>query len=102
VTVHLPDDGTDSVKEYWEYASSEYEKELTDFATVGEAEATLLGGLKAEKHIFTAKVGNKDYKYMQVIAHYDGYFYIFTYTAEAEYYDSHLDDVNSMLEVFTF
>lgn len=102
VTVHLSEDDTASVEEFWEEASGDYQKELDEFATVGEPEAAILGGLKAQKYVFTAKIGKIEYKYMQVIAYYSGYFYIFTYTAEAEYYDAHLEDVNSMIEAFSF
>ena len=102
VTIHLAEEGVSSVDDYWEKASEDYAAAMTDFANVGEAEATVLGGLNAKKYVFGGKIGTTEYKYVQVISYANGSFYILTYTATPDNFDSHLEDVNRIIEAFKF
>lgn len=63
---------------------------------------TLLGKTAAKKFEYTAKLTENEYKFMQVITVYSGYMFIFTYTSQAAAYDSHIEDVQLMLDNFSF
>jgi hypothetical protein len=64
--------------------------------------SAVLGGSAANKYIYTASVTGTTYKYMQLICIRNGYAYIFTYTALPEKFDSHLEDVERIIEYFSF
>ena len=51
---------------------------------------------------YECKLGEDHYKYMQAVTMKDDFFYIFTYTSLAENYDSHLEEVNSIISYITF
>ena len=63
---------------------------------------TSLGGLAANKYTYTARVTGETYKFMQVVCIEAGYVYILTYTAVTEAFDSHLEDVESVISNFKF
>ena len=51
---------------------------------------------------FTASMSGKSYKFMQLIAVKSNTIYTFTYTAEADKYDEHIEDVLAILDYFDF
>ena len=62
----------------------------------------MLGGQAARKYVYSAEnyymnaqnvIEKKTYKFMQVMARYDGEMYIFVYSSPEEYYDSHIEEV---------
>lgn len=63
---------------------------------------TTLGGFAANKYSYTARVTGETYKFMQVVCIEAGYVYILTYTAVTEAFDSHLEDVESVISNFKF
>lgn len=63
---------------------------------------TALGGFAANKYTYTARVTGQTYKFMQVVCIEAGYVYILTYTAVTEAFDSHLEDVESVISNFKF
>ncbi|MHB1153260.1 MAG: hypothetical protein ACYCWE_14650 [Eubacteriales bacterium] len=63
---------------------------------------TLLDGFSANKYIYTATVTGVTYKYMQVICIRGGIAYLFTYTTVPENFDIHLEEVDRILENFSF
>lgn len=54
------------------------------------------------KYIYTVSVDGTDYKIMQVLAPRANKIYVFTYTATAENFASHTDDVEKITENFIF
>lgn len=103
VSVYVADDaGEMTVEEYFDYCNEKYENELDSYSFSGKSEKCVLGGQAARKYVFTAKnfflnsesVWEKvTYKYMQVMARYEGEMYVFVYSAPEEYYDSHIEEV---------
>ena len=55
-----------------------------------------------QKYIYSGAVAGVDVKYLQCICIKDKAVYIFTYTASPEQYDQYTDDIDRMLETFTF
>ena len=68
---------------------------------VDTADCTL-GGSPAKQYIYTASMSGTEYKFMQVVTIRSNEVYILTYTATAEKYDSHIEDVISMVDYFKF
>lgn len=102
VTIHLKGDGVKDVDGYWTRAKEEYKTVVTAFAVVSEGEKTVFGGKTAKKYVFTGKIGDNEYKYMQVIVQANDSFYVFTYTALTDNYDKHIEDVENIIEKFEF
>lgn len=105
----------ETVADYWAEQQAEYER-LFGAITVSEegGEVTLGSGEKkvsGYRYVFTAKYGEgetaTDYKFMQIFflkhnAVSGSSLYVFTYTATADHYDSHLEAVNGILTNFSF
>ncbi len=69
---------------------------------MGNPVSTVLGGTAAQKYYYTATVTGTAVEYMQVIAIRGGIAYIFTYTAVPTNFDTHIENVEKMLENFSF
>lgn len=110
VNVFVADDAEDmTVEEYWKICDKNYAKELKNYSYSGKSEKLTLGGQPARKYIYSAEQTvngvTETYKYMQVMARYEGEMYILLYSAIAgeEYYDSHVEDVeNGIIPYFVF
>lgn len=72
-----------------------------DFAVTSEEETTL-DGATALKLTSSATVAGKEYKYVSVAAIRNYMVYVITYTAEEQYFDMHLDDLDAVIEAFSF
>ena len=98
VNVFLADDadGLD-IEEYWDICNQKNSEQLTGYSFSGKSENLVLGGQKAKKYVYGAKMmingESVDYKFMQVMAKYDGEMYILLYTSPEQYYDSHIEDI---------
>lgn len=66
--------------------------------TLESEENTTVDELYAKKYVYTASLGEYNYKIMQTACIKDATVYLFTYTSVLENYDTHLDDVSQMLE----
>ncbi len=91
-----------------EYLKSDYLDHLKSTLPTLEVspdafEETTLGTKDARKIVFDATVSDKDYRFMQVITlNNDGYIYIFTYTSTPDVFKTHEDNVNKVLDTFSF
>jgi len=62
-----------------------------------------IGSFKAFRYVYTVTYNGANYKIMQVLAPVSpNEVYIFTYTATADHYDTHLEAVNSILSYIKF
>ncbi len=105
-----------SVADYWAEQKAEYESLFGTITVVEEGARASVGQGenkigKAYRYVFTAKHGTEgketDYKFMQVFMVRDNALsgsalYCFTYTATADHYDKHLEEVNGILTNFSF
>lgn len=96
------EDPYQTLEDYWNSNKGAFTSFFTDMAFETEGEAMLLGGVSANKYVYTANASGEVYKFMQVICIKDGSVYIFTYTAMAERYDKHLESVQKILDNFSF
>lgn len=97
----LDDTSINSVDAYWELNEADLKLILPDMEYVDTDDCTL-GGTPAKQYVYTAKLSDTEYKFMQIVAIKSNEVYIFTYTATAEKYDSHIEDVISMVDYFEF
>ena len=109
LTAVFPDIKFENIPEDTETEASEAESaEDTETAAVnaepviGEPEQLKLDGVPALAYNYTGSMNGTAYKFYQVIAFRNSRVYIFTYTAEADNYDAHIEDVVSILGNFKF
>ncbi len=103
ITTYNIDDYAKTLGEYveeYKTGLSDNLKELT--VSEGYPANTTLGGVAASKLEYTASFSGTQYKYMQILCINKGSMYVFTYTSNAEKYDSHLEEVDLMLDNFSF
>lgn len=91
----------DTVDTWWDVNIAELCSVFTDYTEVSSVE-TVLCGESAKQYVYTARLADTEYKYMQTAAVRDGSVYVITYTALPDVYDSHLDDVAKILSAFVF
>ena len=91
---------TDStIEDWWTTNLTDLELIFSDLTIVSE-DTTVVDGLEAKSYTYTATLGSYSYKFMQVACMKDGTVYLFTYTSQPELFDSHMGDVEKMLEYF--
>jgi len=66
--------------------------------TLESKENTTVDGNYAQKYVYTANLGENQYKIMQLGILKNSKVYLFTYTSLANLYDSHLEDVAMITE----
>lgn len=93
-------DYTDTtVEEWWETNVNEVGI-VFDEINVESEENITLSDVYGKKYIYTASLGDFQYKIMQAACIKGSSVYLFTYTAVPENYDLHTEDVAAMLEHF--
>lgn len=101
-----PDNGLLSISDYWTTLEESYSETFKNFVLVEEPDNgepnIVLGGKAAFKYVFTADVDGVSYKFMQILTLHDSLFYTLLYTATAENYDLHLEDINKTVADFRF
>lgn len=103
ITTYNIDNYEKPLSEYVAEYTVGLEENLGEFTlSEGYPENTLLGGFGAMKLEYTATFSGTGYKYMQILCIYRGNMYVFTYTSNAEKYESHLEEINVMLDNFSF
>lgn len=90
------------VKEWWGSGLSELKALYPDFELVTEGEKVKLGGEDAEKYVYSGTFDGTKFKYTQVAAVKRGVIYILTYGAPADKWESHVEEVEKMIENFRF
>ena len=90
-----------TTEQYWAMCEESYKAEFGNYTFVESGSATMAGAA-APYYVYTATIGGQSYKFLQAIAGNNGMFYNLTYTALADQYDTHIEDVMKMIEVFTF
>ena len=97
----LDDTSINSVEAFWELNEADLKLILPDLEYFDESDCKL-GGVDGRQYVYTASMSDTEYKFMQVVAIKSNEVYIFTYTATADNYDSHIEDVISMVDYFKF
>ncbi len=99
---YMPADDQMTIEQYWKDTEMYYKNNLHSFELVSTNTSAKLGGLDAVEYVYTYSVGGVAYKTMQTVTVYSTMIYNMTYTAIAENYDAHLDDVARMGAELTF
>ena len=90
-----------TAEQYWTVCEESYKAEFDNYTFV-ESGSVTMAGQPAPYYVYTATIGGDDYKFLQAIVGSNGIFYNLTYTATPELYDSHVEEVMSVIEAFTF
>ncbi len=99
-----------SVSDWWDSFEGDFKMIYDDFEIISR-EAVKLDGVDGEKIVFVGTLKHDEeaitFKFMQVAAVRQKTLsapeaYVFTYTSSPEVYDSHLADVQRMLDAFRF
>ncbi len=100
VTSYSPDRSM-SVQEYFERCEIDYQKTLPSYERVGMTERTV-DGRTAYSYTYRTTVEGREFTIMQTLFAYNEMIYSITYTALSEQFESHLSDVEAMLNAFSF
>ena len=93
----------DTLQNYVDKYVKDLEENLKDFKLAeGFPKKTLLDKVEAYKLEYTATLAGNEYKYMQFICINRATIYYFTYTAMVDAYDSHTEDVQKIIDNFSF
>ena len=90
-----------TLDEYMSLCKESYADSLSDYALIEESEAKM-AGKDARSIVYSVKYDGVEYKIKQVCVFYSEMFYTLTYTAVADSFDLHIDDVDRMISEFTF
>ena len=101
VMSYYPEAESMSIDDYWKLTGAEYQNAFGGYSLLS-SDTTLLGGRKAGKYTFDLTIGEESVRMMQIIAAYDSMFYVFTYTSAPEIFESHLEEVQIIVDNFTF
>lgn len=91
---------------WWDGFLEDFNNTYSEFELISTEEAAL-DSSGAKKYVYTGKLGEVTYKFMQVVTVKKEslsapQIIIFTYTSVPDIFDSHLDDVQKMLDNFKF
>lgn len=101
VTSYVPDTSM-SVKDYFLKCEEKYKKELPEYTRTGEPVEREVDGRIAYSYTYSTVYGTAQIKIMQTIFVHDSCFYTITYTALSDSFDSHMSDVEAILNAFKF
>ena len=101
VTCVSPDNDVDA-KGYFDLCEMEYKKSVAGYELLGDPTERTVGGRNALSYEYKAVYGEIEYKIMQTVLIYNSLAYSITYTARADAYDAHLEDVEAILNNFRF
>lgn len=96
----------DTLADWWTSFESDFKNVYSDFEVIS-TENTVLDGVAALKTVFKGTLEDYEYQFMQIaavkgMALSKPQIYVFTYTSVPEAYESHIEDVQSMLDAFDF
>lgn len=93
--------GEMSATEYFELAEEEYKKSINGYERISTSERKI-HDRKAVSYTYKAAYDETELRIMQTIFIYNEFAYSITYTAHADRFEAHMDDVNAMLDAFRF
>ena len=99
VQMYMTGDESQTVEQYWEHCEKSYNEIFSSFTLIS-SEDVKMDGLSAKKYVYDVTSGAETYRQLQAIVKKGAMFYVVTYTASPEAFDSHLADVDKMIENF--
>ena len=80
---------------YWDLCEESYKSEFKNYSFVSEDDATV-AELNAKTYVYTADFSGVTYKFNQTVFIERSRFYIITYTAQSDAYETYLSDLAAM------
>lgn len=77
------------------FSSFNLKEEYTTNQKFGESD-------KCAKYVYTLNVDGIEYTFLQIFTIYGSNLYIFTYTATSDNFESHISDINNIINNFSF
>ena len=99
VQMYMTGDESQTVEQYWELCQKSYNEIFSSYTLVS-ADSIKMSGISAGRYVYDVKSGGEAYRQLQAIVKKGAMFYIVTYTASPDVFDSHLGDVDKMIENF--
>ena len=91
-----------TAKDYWADHEKELGSLLTDIEYSAKDKAKKLDKQDAMRYVYTAKLGETEYKYMQTVCIKDETVFLITYTSTPELYAEHTEEIEKILDNFKF
>ena len=106
IGINLPGDGgVYNASQYWDKYKGDLEATVSDIKydeNTSDGQTMLLDEAEAMKYSYTATVTGTEYHFMHVICVREGNAYMLTYTAAPAYYDLHTDEVQQIIDNFSW
>ncbi len=99
VQMYMTSDERQTVEQYWKLCSQSYGEIFAEFEVVSESKIEM-DGVAAGRYVYDVTSGGKQYRQLQAIVKKGPMFYVVTYTASPENFESHTADVDKMIESF--
>ena len=87
---------------YLDKADKSFSSVLTGYSGISEKKNVKLCGADAISFEYSATSDGTEYRFLQAVTFKGHSFYVFTYTAKADVFESHLDDVATIMENVRF
>lgn len=100
VTSYSPDKSM-TAEEYFEECEEMYKKTFDSYTLISSEDKTV-AGREAKAYTYSVSASGAELRIMQTVFVYSDMVYSITYTALADSFDVHMDDVSAMLDAFTF
>jgi hypothetical protein len=97
--MYMTNEESKTVEEYFAECEVRYKDVFDSYALESALDITM-DGISAKKFVYTVVSGGAEYKQMQAIVMKGAVYYVLTYTATPELFDSHIADVEKMIECF--
>lgn len=91
-----------SSEEYWEDFKKRCTEEFAEFEVITENAPKIVSKRNALQYTYKLKIDGVTYQCQQTVMTYGNLLYVITYTATAEKYEAHIEEINSILSAFTF
>ena len=91
-----------SSDEYWEDFKKRCTDEFAEFEVITEKAPKIISKRNALQYTYKLKIDGVTYQCQQTVLSYGNLLYVITYTATAEKYEAHLEEIDSILAAFTF
>lgn len=95
-------DYSTTVAQFVEKNKEDLENTYADIEYITEPSNVELDGYAAIKMVYTATVTGTSYQFMQLCTVANATVYVFTYTALPDVFENHTDEVQSMIDNFSF
>ena len=102
VTCFSPSDDNITAEQYFMKCEMEYKQSISGYERLGEPISRVVAERNALSYQYKANYGGSEYRIMQTVLIYNRLAYSITYTARADVYDSHINDVEIILNTFRF